>query len=91
MNLLETILEQMSSVKKAQRKFLIIVLTSFMCLRGKANFRFFRRYSDYHEKTFSRGFRRDFDFVKFNQLGISQICHQEQTLIAAIDCSFIEL
>lgn len=89
MNLLETILEKMSSVNKAQRQFLIVVLTSLMCLRGKANFRNLSRYSDYHEKTYSRWFRRDFDFVRFNQLGLSQINLIDQTLVAAIDCSFI--
>ncbi|BAP55652.1 hypothetical protein THII_1355 [Thioploca ingrica] len=73
MSLLETILEPMSNVNKAQRQFIVVVLTSLMCLRGKANFRNLSRYSDYHEKTYSRGFRRDFDLVKFNQFGLSQI------------------
>jgi len=60
-----------------------------MCLRGKANFRFFRRYSDYHEKTYSRGFLGSFDFVKFNPHCLSQISNSGHTLIAAVDCSFI--
>jgi len=89
MNLLETILEQMSSDRYAQRQFLVVVLTSLMCLRNKVNFRNLSRYSDYHEKTYSRGFRRDFDFVKFNQLSLSQIRSSGHTLIAAVDCSFI--
>jgi hypothetical protein len=89
MNLLETILEPMSNVNQAQRQFIVVVLTSLMCLRGKANFRNLSRYSDYHEKTYSRGFRRDFDFVKFNPFGLSQINLSGQTLIAAMDCSFI--
>ena len=89
MSLLETILESMSSVNKAQRQFIVVVLMGLMCLRGKANFRNLSRYSDYHEKTYSRGFRRDFDFVEFNQFGLSQINLSGQTLIAAIDCSFI--
>jgi len=89
MNLLETILEQMSSDRYAQRQFLVVVLTSLMCLRNKANFRNLSRYSDYHEKTYSRGFRRDFDFVKFNQLSLSQIRSSGHTLIAAVDCRFI--
>ncbi len=33
------ILAQMSKVYKPQRQFIIILLTTFMCLRGKANFR----------------------------------------------------
>jgi len=77
---LKTILEQMSSVKKTQRQFLVVVLTGLMCLRGKANFRHLSRYSYYHEKTFSRGFRRAFDFVKFNQLSLSQISNSDHTL-----------
>jgi len=89
MNLLKTILLQMSSVTKAQRKFLVVVLSGLMCLRGKANFRNLSRYSDYHEKTYSRGFRREFDFVKFNQLSLSQISNSGNTLVAAVDCSFI--
>lgn len=47
------------------------------------------RYSDYHEKTYSRGFLCSFDFVKFNQLSLSQIRSSGNTLIAAVDCSFI--
>jgi hypothetical protein len=89
MKLLETILEQMSSVNKAQRKFVMVVLTSLMCLRGKANFRNLSRYSDLNEKTYSRGFRRDFDFVKFNQLSLDQINLSDHMLVAAMDCSFI--
>jgi hypothetical protein len=60
-----------------------------MCLQGKAAFRNLSRYSDYHEKTYSRGFRRDFDFVKFNRLSMSQISRSGHTLIAAVDGSFI--
>lgn len=89
MSLLEIILEQMSSVSKTQRQFLVVVLTSLMCLQSKANFRNLSRYSDYHEKTYSRGFRRDFDFVKFNQLALNQINLSGHMLIAAVDCSFI--
>lgn len=89
MNLLEAILEQMSSLSKAQRQFVVVVLTGLMCLRGKANFRNLSRYRNYHEKTYSRGFRRDFDFVKLNQLGLNQIRLSGHTLVAAMDCSFI--
>ena len=89
MNLLETILEQMSSVNKAQRKFIVVVLTSLMCLRGKANFRNLSRYSDYNEKTYSRGFKRDFDFVKFNQLSLNQISIHDNTLMGVIKSAWL--
>lgn len=77
----------MSSVNKAQRKFIIVVLMNLMRLRGKANYRNLSRYSAYHEKTYSRWFKRDFDFVKFNQLSLNHLTGK--TLILAVDCSFI--
>jgi hypothetical protein len=43
-----------------------------MCLRGKANFRNLSRYSKVSEKTYSRGFRRQFDFVEFNRLTLAE-------------------
>lgn len=89
MSLLETILESMSSVNQVQRQFIVVVLMGLMCLLGKANFRNLSRYSDYHEKNYSRGFRRDFDWVEFNQLGLSQLNWSGQTLVATIDGSFI--
>lgn len=65
MPLIDTVLRKMSNVFKPQRMFLIVVLTTIMYLPGKANFRNLSRYSEWHEKTYSRGFRRSFDFVEF--------------------------
>ncbi len=87
MGILETILDQMSSLNKAKRNFIAAILMNLIYVRGKANFRNLSRYSDYHEKTYSRWFRSDFDFVKFNQLSLKHL--KENTLIAAVDCSFI--
>jgi hypothetical protein len=42
-----------------------------MYLPGKANFRKRGRYRDFHEKTYSRWFRRAFDFVEFNRLSLA--------------------
>jgi len=52
-------------------------------------FRNLSRYSDYNEKTYSRWFRRDFDFVEFNNLSLVEINNNNNILIAAVDCSFI--
>jgi hypothetical protein len=60
-----------------------------MCFRGKANFRNLSRYSEFNEKTYSRWFRRDFNFVEFNNISLAEISNSDNTLIAAIDCSFI--
>jgi hypothetical protein len=60
-----------------------------MLLRGKANFRNVSGYGRYEEKTYSRGFRRAFEFVEFNRLSLKPVTHSGNTLIAALDCSFI--
>ncbi len=78
----------MSNIKKPQRTFLIILLTTLMYLPGKATFRNLSRYSDLHEKTYSRGFRRDFNFVQFNTLSLSEWVTNGHTWAVAIDCSF---
>ena len=90
MSIIETVLRQMSSVSTPQRKFMIVLLTTWMCLRGKANFRNLSRYSKVSEKTYSRGFRRQFDFVEFNRLTLAELFAGDTLLIAAMDCSFSE-
>ena len=89
MEIVKTILQPMSNVTKPQCKFMQARLPLLMCLRGRANFRNLSRYSDYHEKTFSRWYRSDFDFVEFKRLSLQPISEAETTLIAATDCSFI--
>jgi len=43
------------------------------------------------ERTYSRWFREDFDFAQFNQLSLkATVVSSKNTLIAAIDCSFIK-
>lgn len=87
MDILESILGKMSNINKAQRDFIAALLMNLMRLRGKANYRNLSRYSDYHEKTYSRWFSRDFDFVKFNSLSLEHLT--DKKLILAVDCSFI--
>jgi hypothetical protein len=78
----------MSSVSTPQRKFMIVLLTTWTCLRGKATFRNLSRYSEVSEKTYSRWFRRQFDFVEFNRLSLAELLAEGTLLIAAMDCSF---
>ncbi|RCV90730.1 transposase [Vreelandella rituensis] len=90
MEIVNTVLQQMSSLKKPQRCFIRVLLPLLMCLRGRANFRNLSRYSDYHEKTFSRWYRRAFDFTEFNRLSLLPLSEDTAvTLVAATDCSFI--
>lgn len=89
MELIDTILEKMSNIFKPQRKFIPVLLTTIMLMRGKVNFRNSSRYSELSEKTFSRQFRTPFDFAQFNSIGISMFVKPDTLMIAAIDCSFI--
>ena len=90
MEKVKTILQHMSNVTQPQIKFMLVLLPLLVCLRGRANFRNLSRYSDYHEKTFSRWYRREFNFVEFNRLSLLPLSEEaEITLIAATDCSFI--
>ena len=90
MEIIHTILKQMSNISKPQQKFVIVLLTTLMFLRGRGNFRNLSRYSDLCEKTYSRQFRKPFDFVEFNRLGVSATIPRSHTQVGAIDCSFID-
>jgi hypothetical protein len=89
MSILKSVLSPMSGISKPQRQFVVVLLSTLMCRRGKANFRNRSRYSDYNENTYSRWFRRDFDLVEFNRLSLAPLSHSGNTLVAAIDGSFI--
>ncbi len=58
-------------------------------MRGKVNFRNLSRYSDLHEKTYSRQFRDDFGFVDFNELLIEDTVPADHEKIGAMDCSYL--
>ena len=87
---LETIFRQMSNVRNTQRRFLTTLLMTLMLFHGKATFRNLSRYSDGDEQTYARGFRRPFDFVEFNRLAITPLIQNQENLVAALDCSFIQ-
>lgn len=92
METIKTILQQMPQISKPQLKFMLKLFLLLMYLRGRANFRNLSRYSDYHEKTFSRWYYRDFNFVEFNRLFLQQFIVKDDkspVMIAALDCSFI--
>ena len=88
MHLIEPILHQMSSVAKPQRKFMFILLTALTYLPGRVNFRNLGRYTPLNEKTFSRWFRRPFDFVTFNLLSLKDLPDNGEC-VAGIDASFL--
>lgn len=89
MQLIETILIQMSSVTTPQRKFMLILLNALMYLPSRFNCRNLGRYTDLHEKTFSRWFMRHFDFLEFNQRVLKDVLADKSNRIAAVDASYV--
>lgn len=89
MKLIQTILQKMSTISTPQRKFVITALTTIQLLRGKMTFRNLSRYSDLHEKTYARQFRKSFDFADCNELALTTFLPKTTTKIAAIDCTVV--
>ena len=87
--LVELVLNKMSSIKKPQRIFISLLLSTLIVVQGKANFRNMRRCCDSNEKRFSRWYRRDFDFILFNELIIFANLTENTPCIAAMDASFM--
>ena len=88
-NVVETILNQMSTVKKPQRTFLMSLFTVLMVFHGKATFRNLSRYCEMNEKSFSRWYRQEFDFVEFNVRLLDEVLPADSPRIAAVDASFM--
>jgi hypothetical protein len=86
---INSILEKMTGVAKPQKKFLVTLLLTILLMRGKVNFRNMSRYSDRHEKTYSRQFRQPFNFAEFNKQLVEETVPRHHEKIAVLDCSFI--
>lgn len=83
-----TILAKMDKISKPFSKFLYSLLVALLSSKGKSNFLNLSRWSDISAKTFSRNFRKTFDFSKFNGL-LVDFFHPSDDFIIAIDCSYI--
>jgi len=88
--LISSILSDMSDVGKAQSKFLETLFPTIVATRGRVVFRNLSRYSDLHEKTYSRQFAKIFDFVSFNRALTDQTLGTRSERIGAFDASFIK-
>ncbi len=89
MNITDTISEKMSDVFKPQRKFISVLLTTVMLIRGNVNFRNLSRYSVLSEKTYSGQFGNPSDFAEFDMIGTEMSVTPRTLMIATPDCSFI--
>jgi Fe-S cluster biosynthesis and repair protein YggX len=88
--LFKTVCAKMSSIKQPQVKFMWILLSTLMIFQGKSTYRNLSRYSKISEKTYSRWYRREFDFMSINAGLINMHPTENREWIAAIDASFLE-
>lgn len=77
------------NISKPQRNFLVMLFSTILIVRGKVTFRNLSRYSPRSEKSYSRHFRRAFDFVGFNRQLIDEAFGTTSERIVAFDPSFI--
>lgn len=88
-SIIRRILEKMDRVSHSQQKFLSTLFVTIVVMRGKVNFRNLSRYSELNEKTYSRQFRKGFDFVSFNQYLIEEAVEATHEQIGVMDCSYV--
>ena len=89
MTTVNNILKQMPTVGRPQRRFLVMLFSTILALRGRVNFRHLSRYCDYSERTIARQFRRSFDWPDFHQRVITTALDPQAEVISAQDASFI--
>lgn len=90
MNIVTEILEKMSRVKKPQKKFLMVLFTTILLIKGKVNYLNLSRYSKLSERTYRRQFQKEFHFVEFNKGAIEKVIPVTATQIFAQDASFLK-
>jgi DDE superfamily endonuclease len=89
MTIVRDILQQMPAVRQPQRKFLIVLFTTILALRGRVTGRNLSRYCDYSERTIARQFRETFNWSEFHHRVITAALHPRSELISVQDASFI--
>jgi hypothetical protein len=89
MRLLQSILTRRKQTKKPQHKFVTHLLGLMLMLPGHATFRNLSRYSPYHERTFSRWYDRDFDWVSLNKAAITEVVPPDHDQALVMDASFV--
>ena len=85
MNIIEPILQQMSGVSQAQKKFMVILFSTMLLVYGKVNFTNLGCYSSLSKKTYRRHFLKGFDFQKIHQYFVKKTLNSDRTIIAVID------
>lgn len=76
MKIVSDVLGQMTQwqwISLPQRKFLPVLLTTMLIVRGKVNFLNLSRYCALSERTLRRHFGREFDWPLFNRLLVQRV------------------
>ncbi len=89
MRLLQSVMAGMKQIKKPQQKFLMHFMGLLLMIPGHVTFRNLSRYSHYEEKSFSRWYARDFDFVSLNKAAITEVISSEHEQALVMDASFV--
>ena len=89
MRLLQSVLPGLSQTKQPQRKFLTHLVGLLLMLPGHATFRNLSRYSSYDDRTFSRWYAKEFDFVSLNKAASTHVTPPEHEQALVIDASFV--
>lgn len=89
MQLLQSVLSRLKQTKQPQYKFVTHLLGLMLMLPGHATFRNMSRYSPYHERTFSRWYGRDLDWVSLNKGAITAVVPPEHDQALVLDASFV--
>lgn len=89
MRLIDSVLSRSGPSNHWHRKFLALVLNLMLMVPGKTTFRNLSRYSEYEEKTFSRGFGRAYDWVQINYAAIREVIPSDHEQALVLDASFI--
>lgn len=88
MTIVTEILERIEGITKWQGKFLLSLFVAILATHSRINFLNLSRHSSLNEKTYRRGFRKSFAFVRFNQEAIEKVIAAETKKAFAQDASF---
>jgi hypothetical protein len=88
MTIVSEILKRIEGIRKPQRTFLLSLFVAIFATHSRINFLNLSRHSSLNEKTYRRGFRRRFDFVRFNQETIGKAIEPDTQKAFAQDASF---
>jgi DDE superfamily endonuclease len=89
MTIVTDILKQMPAVRQPQRKFLAVLFTTILALRGRVTGRNLSRYCEYSERTIARQFRATFAWPDFHQRVMQVALAPQAELISVQDASFL--